>query len=179
MKYGIIKSGAAPLFDLVREGQGVSLENNYVDIMFEDWNVGGICQCPFPNGQLFQSEVHFNYFGKLANEGHCTNWQYVEDRIDFCRILSSPHPINAPNIQERCHILDFSPYWGISASIPIGGYQHNYCPKSYQLTSDPGNHPLPFGHPDREPNATYGNTYFEDINPPCNCICKPPHNLFK
>ena len=172
-----------------------TFDNNYVDIMFEDWNVGGICICPYRVydpingdsvlvGQFFQSVAHYNYFGQLAGAGHCTNWQYVEGRIDYCRGLPPANPQNPiPNIQERCHILDFSAYQGLSATIPIGGYFWNWCPRAYQLTSDPTNNsnfqPDINGKYDPHAyNVTYDNIYYEDTHPPCGCRCNPPHDNF-
>jgi hypothetical protein len=127
--------------------------------------------------KLFQSMIHYNYFGRLADEGSCSNANYVEERIDFCRYLQNPYPIQQDNIQERCHIIDLSPYMGLSQSIPIGGYSWNWCPVSYQKTSHPDNNPNPVIS--RRVNVTYGNTYYYSNDAPCNCINNSPHNDYK
>lgn len=163
-----------------------TFENNYVDIMFEDWNVGGICKCWYnrSHGEKYQSEIHYNYFGRLAGAGHCTNSQYVGVRITYCIGLPTAYPPNPPdNIQERCHILDFAAYQGLSATVPIGGYYWNWCERAYQHTSDPDNNPGVRDNtkPEWEDpvfNVTYGNIYFEDTHPPCGCRCNKPHDNF-
>ena len=114
--------------------------------------------------------IHYNYFGRLADEGSCDNANYVEERIEFCRYL--PSGLSIPNIEERCHIIDLSPYQGVSQSIPIGGYSWNYCDVSYQKTSYYNN------HPEQKSNVTYQNIYYQNNDPPCNCINNSPDDNY-
>ena len=144
--------------------------NNYVDIMFSDWNVGGIClQNPEDSCRYWRSKIISNYFDQLAETGTIFCDLYVDSVLLKYNNYYQAHPnelifrngnIDPPN---RCHIIDLSPYYKFGEYEQPSIYYNNWC---YRAACDAGINSPPFF------DILYNNTY---IN---NCIYTPPNTNY-
>jgi len=140
-------------------------ENNYVDIMIQEWAFNAICNCqnnPPESGEAFHHEIDSNYFGPLKGSYVCSdfvdpvidevnNFDFNQLICDQCDIWRNALPL------VRCHIIDLSPYpdlfWSNQPpSLPPAWQVLNgYCCKALWESRY-----LPFVNGN---NCTYDNTF--------------------
>jgi hypothetical protein len=149
-----------------------AFSNNYVDIMFSDWNVGGIClQNPDPPCRNWQSSIDSNYFDRLAGNYFCDD--YVDVTINLYNSFYSP-PNLPPSFDpvlydvNRCHIVDLSPYWEVGQNQQPIIYNWNWCERAIWKASPASQF---------TDNITNFNRFWEDDpNNPCGCRCTIPND---
>jgi hypothetical protein len=152
--------------------------NNYIHIMHEDWNVGGICNCVKDS---FEHKIHNNIFGTLADEGHCNRSTYADARIQWVYDSASASNVSLPpdleKPQSRCFIIDLAPYKGYSFD-QVGGATQG-CDVSIFTKNNREFHPdfNPNNPPDDYGNATSNNTYNQDCTP-CECMTQQPFDEY-
>lgn len=112
-----------------------TFSNNYVDIMFSDWNVGGIClQYPWDSCRFWRSKIISNYFDQLSDNRFCDDYvnDIIRDYDNFYRIQGlTPYVyIDAIDVPSRCHIIDLSPYHEIGQYEQPSIYTWNWCSRA-------------------------------------------------
>jgi len=140
-------------------------ENNYVDIMIQEWAFNMICACSTSSGQAFHHEIVSNYFGPLKGSYVCSDFvdPVIEEVNNFYDTFAGPStacnfPYNADPL-IRCHIIDLSPYPDIFWSN-----QPPSLPPAWQVLNGAccralwDSRYLPFVNGN---NCTYNNTFFD------------------
>jgi|GEM_PF-1846678 len=137
-------------------------ENNYVDIMIQEWAFNMICACSTLSGKAFHHEIVSNYFGPLKGSYVCSdfvdpvidevnNYYGYQQPVTNCIYYQNALPL------ERCHIIDLSPYPDLFWSNqpipqwPMWQYLNSVCCKALWDSRY-----LPFINGN---NCTYDNTF--------------------